>query len=275
VTDLSWQYDGPKLSIEAMARRWRLKLDDPQPGVALWDGQDSGRLLALENVSTIGRRDEHAFDGSSLVSFDCHRGRVQATFVPPAWPGLSVRASWEPTPDQDGFDLEVQVSVTTTAVFRCLEVGIASSWLETPESSPSALDYRVQPRDLQAATHTYDGRESLVRLRRLTTLPIPSTSPHILRPQLSPGDTGIAGKRYVEMVRPNDCARRIVGERDPGDAPTQGALSIQYGLFGHDLEKGVVLRGRIRGIWLTGNASETDIGRHHEAFLREPPSLGP
>ena len=233
------------------------------------------RRLCLEHVSTIGRQDEGAFDGPSLVSFERHRGRIQATFAPPAWHGLSVRATWELTPDLDGFDLQVQVSVTTSAAFRRLEVAIGSSWSEAPESSPPDLDYRVQPRDVQAAALSYDGREPSGRLERLTTLPIPSSSPHILRPQLGREAVGIAGERYVEMVQPNDCARRIVGERNPGAAPMHGAWSIRHGLFGHDLEKGVVLRGRIRGIWLDSDASADDVRRLHEAFLREPPALGP
>jgi hypothetical protein len=76
------------------------------------------------------------------------------------------------------------------------------------------------------------------------------------------------------MVRPDDCARRITGEAARPAAGTSGVVSVRYGLFGHDLEKGVVLRARLRGLWLD-LASEDEVRRHHDAFLREPPALGP
>jgi hypothetical protein len=77
------------------------------------------------------------------------------------------------------------------------------------------------------------------------------------------------------MVRPNDCARRIVGETPAGGQTASGRISIRYGLFGHDLEKGVVLRGRIRGIWVDSPSPEPEALRRYEMFVSEPPPLGP
>ena len=79
----------------------------------------------------------------------------------------------------------------------------------------------------------------------------------------------VAGRDYVEMVQANDCARRVLSK------PAAGAFSIDHELFGHDLEKGVVLRGRIRGIWIESHSPEDEIRRRYDEFLDEPPSLGP
>ncbi len=275
MTDREWQGDGPNFLIEAAGRRWSLDLRQPQPGLRWSDGHDSARLLALHHIAAPGRRDERAFEGSSLVSLEHHRGRVQATFVPRAWHGLTVRATWEPTPHEDGFDLEVQASVTSPGVLRRVEVVIASSWSGATGDRPPAVAYRVEPRDVHAAALSYDGREPPGVLHSLTTLPIPSDFPDTPSPHIHREPRPPRNRWYIEMVQPNDCARRIVGEGSAGADTVAGGLSIRHGLFGHDLEKGVVLRGRIRGIWIDSPSPEPEARRRLEAFVSEPPPLGP
>ena len=70
----------------------------------------------------------------------------------------------------------------------------------------------------------------------------------------------------MEMVRPEDASRRI----SEGKLPF---TTTRYGLFGHDLEKGVVLRARLRGLWLplTGAMTRTEAEFQH--FLTQPPPL--
>jgi hypothetical protein len=69
------------------------------------------------------------------------------------------------------------------------------------------------------------------------------------------------------MIHPHDASRRLV-ERD---GETSAITSARYALFGLDLEKGVVLRGRLRGVWLQeGDAADDHVRR----FLEEPPPLG-
>jgi hypothetical protein len=68
---------------------------------------------------------------------------------------------------------------------------------------------------------------------------------------------------YLEMVHPDDRAPRQ-GVRSPG----------RYALFGHDLERGVVLRGRLRGIWLAAEPSDTEVSRLFDEFVKEPLPLG-
>jgi hypothetical protein len=72
---------------------------------------------------------------------------------------------------------------------------------------------------------------------------------------------------YLEMVHPDDAARRVVETGAAG-------CRARYGLFGYDLERGVVLRGRLRGIWLPERPDEAGVARRLEAFLAEPLPLG-
>ena len=49
---------------------------------------------------------------------------------------------------------------------------------------------------------------------------------------------------------------------------------MRYGLFGHDLEKGVIVRGRLRGLWIPcGDFDEMSREAFRE-FLETPPPLG-
>jgi hypothetical protein len=275
VTDREWQGDGPHFLIEAAGRPWGLDLDEAQPGLRWSDARSTARLLALHHIAAPGRRDERAFERTALVSLEHHRGRVRATFAPRGWHGLTVRATWEPTPHAEGFDLEVQVTVTSPGVLRRVEVAVASSWALATTGRPPAVAYRVEPRDVLAAALSYDGREPPDVLHSLTTLPVPPTFTRSLSPQMAREPGPPRDRWYLELVQPNDCARRIIGEASaPADA-APGGISIRYGLFGHDLEKGVVLRGRVRGSWIDSPSPEPEARRRLEAFVSEPPPLGP
>ena len=52
---------------------------------------------------------------------------------------------------------------------------------------------------------------------------------------------------YVEMVQPADAARRIACGTAAASPTDRNVHSMRYELFGHDLEKGVILRARLRG----------------------------
>jgi hypothetical protein len=274
VSELAWRGEGPVFTVDRAGRTWRLALDDPNPCLSWSDDGCRARLLALEHVAAAGRCDATAFTGPSLVSWARHGSRIEATFAPPGWPGLNVRAAWQPT-GEAGFDLEVQVWMTLTEVLRRLEIGVGSVWSPVPDRSSKCPAYWVEPRDDQAAALSYDGRESRDFLASLITLPVPADSPHPLDPSLCHFVENSADPPYAEMVQPNDCARRIIGRPAVESSRRVTASWIRYGLFGHDLEKGVVLRGRIRGCWIAASRPEEDARRAYEAFLGEPPPLGP
>jgi hypothetical protein len=273
VSDFHWKGNGPEFTSSGGGRQWTLKLDEAAPGLAGTDGRTLAKLLALHEVSAVGRCEEGAFNGSTLTGFARHRGRIEATFAPPGWGGLSVRAVWGPSSAGDGVDLEVQVSATSVGVLKRLEVGVLSQWGVEFREPPLVLASQVEARDVRSAAASYDGRESASTLQRLTTLPVPASPqgvmPRILVLPESPEDAC-----YIEMVQPNDCARRII--REPAAEPSVPGmiLSTRYGLFGHDLEKGVVLRARLRGLWIRSKTPEVDARARYEQFVREPPPLG-
>jgi len=129
----------------------------------------------------------------------------------------------------------------------------------------------VAPRDARSATLSYDGRETAANLHGLTTLPIRDGSKtHVFA---LPGVE--RGVYYVEMVQPNDAARQIQMEPSHPELPRLESLILRYGLFGHDFEKGVVFRARMRACWVTSEMHAPDAVSLLQEFVEEPPPLGP
>src|SRR5262249_52612843 len=187
---------------------------------------------------------------------------------------LTIRATWIRTSVRDGVDLEVQISTTSLSELTRVEVGVFSRWGGAIADKEPVLASRVEPRDTPSAGLSYDGRESAATLQGLTTLPVPAISPHRLAPRIFAPPNG-DDTYYIEMVQPNDCARRIIGEPVGKRSARCRTLSTRYGLFGHHLEKGVVLRARLRGLWIRSQTPDVNAQALREEFLREPPPLGP
>lgn len=71
---------------------------------------------------------------------------------------------------------------------------------------------------------------------------------------------------YVEFCHPQDGIRLEIKQENK-------ETTVRYRLFGHDLEKGVILRGRVRGMLVP---RAVDLAAAHAAFERfvaEPPNL--
>lgn len=231
-------------------RRWTLRVDGPRPGLVA-EGSDLA-ILALDGLAESGRRSSRALAGSTLLRVERRHGRVEATYAPLGWGGLRVRAAWGLV-GEAGVELEVQVTARSVGRLRGLEVVVLSEWRD------GGGPRWVQPRDARSAGLGYDGRESTVA--DLTTYP--------------PGDLGSTlgggpeGWFYAQHVGAGD-ASRVIRE---GPTPHVGPRSRTH-LFGHDLERGVVLRGRVRGHWLSGNRPRAEALELDAAFRAEPPPLG-
>lgn len=257
-----WNGPGPEFDLAWGGRTWTLKVDDPSPGLRV-RGEPVGPLLGLEGVAAVGRWAPEALSGASLVSFERRFERVEATYGPQGWDDLIVRAAWSPS-GADGVDLEVQIHALSVDQLRAVEVKLASV---LPEPSGSSRPKRwVEPRDARSAALSYDGREA--DLRGLTTLPLADESAP-LAPRVLPGPWD-DGRTYIEMVHPNDAARRIT---EAGKATSLGHTT-RYGLFGYDLEKGVVLRARLRALWTNSPTARQDALELYERFKSEPLPLG-
>jgi hypothetical protein len=275
VSDFRWKGNGPEFTTVGASRPWRLHVGSSEPGPTGSDGHSVAKLLALQSVASIGRCAEQPFGGATLLGFARLRGCVQATFSPPDWGGLTIRATWGPTPLRAGMDLEVQLSATSVGQLKRVEVGIVSRWAaELAEPSPR-LEGWVEPRDIPSAALSYDGRESAATLAAWTTLPVPLPSSGTMLPRIVSLPVFDADTYYVEMVQPNDCARRVLDEPPEEPPARRASLATRYGLFGHDLEKGVVLRARLRGLWIQSQTPVDTARALFEEFLREPPPLGP
>lgn len=133
--------------------------------------------------------------------------------------------------------------------------------------------WRVSPQgvfDLEVSTLTpgkWDGLAVQTRTRLATT-----TGAHEihLEQSVQPGmviyrPQGLEVS-YVEMCHPHDgISLEVTNE--------QSSSTVRYRLFGHDLEKGVILRGRLRGMIVP---RAVDVAAAHEAyqrFIRESPNL--
>ncbi len=216
-----WTGNGPSYEIDWCGISWTLGVDRPLPGLR---SDDFGPLLGLEGVARAGFSENEILSGATLLGHECRFDRVEATYAPRDWGSLIVRAAWSPHGDF-GMDLEVQVLAMSVGELKAVEVKILSSLRDLP---PRGVHRSVEPRDPPSAALSYDGRED--DLDKLVTGP-PGDP---MGPWLA-SKTGRDGRAYVEMVRPEDASRRISEGKLPFTA-------TRYGLFGHDLEKGVVLR---------------------------------
>jgi hypothetical protein len=171
-------------------------------------------------------------------------------------------------------DLEIQISASSVGQLQAVEAFVVSRPLDIDEATGAPFPIWVQPRDRRSAGLSYDGRVAAESLRRLTTLPVRSNNDPIIPPTVLSSPWQELGGDYVEMVHPNDVARRMIIASEPPDDQGGRALATCYGLFGHDLEKGVVLRARLRGIWMTDSSLHEAAQAAYLEFLEQPPPLG-
>ncbi|WP_337177470.1 hypothetical protein [Paludisphaera sp.] len=269
-----WRRVGDRFEVDWADAVWTFGFAEGRAGL-LREGA-SGPFLALVGLAAVGRRDDAAFTADSLVDVDVVHGRLLATFEPPGWHGLTVRAGWGPCRDGRGMDLEIQASADSVGELRRLEV-MAEARPKSLVASPPEPRFMVVPRDRVAAGSSYDGREPDALLARLMTLEVARPSPDEALPD--PGgvaadpDLGFPGA-FHEIAHPDDVARDI-------STQLHAAEPIRYAFFGHDLEKGVVLRGRLRGVFLaewgaTGSERESlrsVLRLERDRFFAEPPPL--
>jgi hypothetical protein len=116
--------------------------------------------------------------------------------------------------------------------------------------------------DLQVSTLT-PGRWNGLSVRTSSLLPEGSTqrassdASLMVLHRFATGDVS-----YAEMCHPQD-----------GIGVEINKNAVHFHLFGHDLEKGVILRGRLRGIILPRQEDESLAHSSYERFIREPPNL--
>lgn len=105
-------------------------------------------------------------------------------------------------------------------------------------------------------------------------LNVPAGSPLVLRPAEGPGclvfRPGHGDRSYAEMVHPADFHEAVLCRTGP-----QGELlRVAYPLFPQPLEKGVILRARVRGAWLALRDDVRLAAGQYEALVADAPPLG-
>lgn len=231
MTSRRWEGTGPEYRIHWGGRDWALRLNAPHPGLY---AEGCGPLLGLDGVTAPGRVDRNALSGATLVEWGCRFDHVEATYKPADWGEMTVRAAWSPAPLDDAIDLLVELSARSVGDLESVEVWTVSHL--GPPSAESALSPPLSirpdaPRDAQDLT-----------------------------PWISPGP-GRDEATYIALAHPDDVRQRVVDER---------GRSVRHGLFGYDLERGVVLRGRLRAFWSRAADPSRAADEALAGWLREP-----
>jgi hypothetical protein len=242
------------------------EVGSPFAEVARWPGP----LLAIETAQVAGKR---SFPVYARAPARQRRQRGNLIDVQlPASRRCPVRLDlyWRATTSRQ---LDMEVLATTATPLEHLEVltvsrvpcadalvdaGAADTqWLSLGETTPPPARWLVLPRDREAAAFSLDGR--FPRFGEMA-LAAPFTHPLVLyRP-------AAAAWSYVEMSHPDDCARIIISRQ-------RGQAQVHFGLFGLDLEKGVIARGRLRAVFIERRDDTQSALQLCSAFMLETPRL--
>jgi hypothetical protein len=217
-----WQLIGHKVLLRTPALSASLDLMHPTEGIAdlhpALSAAAGAHLLGLESKSL------ESVTAETLVDHYARGADIIASYAESdAWP-IRVDARWQAvgTGDAQGIlaTIDLVVSVRTDRL----------------DSRPTlAVVSRIPEGDvLRLADARTSGFESLRPGEPATFERANHPGCLLFRPELGP-------QSYAEMVHPADCYRSELS------AAADGMLLIRHHLFPEELEKGVILRARIRG----------------------------
>ncbi len=151
----------------------------------------------------------------------------------------------------------VAKSLSASAELFVRAAGAPGRWLDVCAALRAGFDHLVLARDRNAAHLSLDGRPPGLDRTMLAG--------RFAAPLICYRPAGQSWS-YVEMSHPDDCVRVIIVRR-------RDAVAWSFSLFGLDIEKGVILRGRVRGAVV---ARQGDLRRAewlYRQFTAEPPHL--
>ena len=242
-----WQFHLPQASLRCGPFRASIDLTQPQRGLFDLVCGDRGNLSA--QLLGIDLPSQQAGAAAILEGYVRGSDLVAAYRPTDDWP-VHVDARWKATassPDSTAaLTVELVVSVRTDLLDSRPELAVTSVTASCETLSlVNAVEGRFEP--LAPGSRSGEGRGCvLVRL-----------------PQ--------AGISYVEMVHPADCHwdELEAFEESPG-----GPMRMAHRLFLDPLEKGVILRGRVRGVLLSREDDCRLAADCYREFAASEPSLG-
>ena len=251
MTSPAWQLEGSLARLETAALGATFDAARPSQGLtsisaAGWQLADL-RLLAMELPPSVAAEE--------LALTECYaRGNdlVTAYQERRAWP-VEIDATWRAvrSAGQDGVlgAVELVISVRTSLLESRPQLAITTT-------SPGTPALRL----VDPATARYE-----------PVSPAPGRA-QAMEPQTGPGCVVLrlpgVPLSYVEMVHPAD----FRGDRLAADGPEQ--LELRHHLFQESLEKGVLLRARIRGVLVARDGDLPAAAACYAAFAAAEPPLG-
>ena len=253
-----------------------LKLDESNPGLRnvtppFADGctEWPGPLLALRSAQASGKRPGKVQVGNERPSQRLRNNTVDIQLAAPRnWP-TRLHLYWGA---RYAGQIELQVLASTPEPIEGLEVLTFSQvpfsevmvpvghnttqWIDLQDAARVHRNWLVVPRDSAAASLSLDGR--FPRFGEMTIWSAYRIPVVLFRPPNQQWS-------YVEMSHPEDCSRIIARVR-------RGSAQVCFGLFGLDLEKGVILRGRVRAAFIDRKDDMEHVAElYHEFSVADPP----
>lgn len=256
-----WFLDGQQFSFEAGPFVGQLSAITPQLGIR--SIAVDGSSLANWNLLGVDLADATDADGAANVDYYSRGGDVVATYLPSKLRNVRIQIYWRvqvlPWVSNHCCVIDLQVSAQTDLLDSIPLVATRSTVPSGEAISPLA-NAAVTNEGISSERAVLGAAEHCV----------------ILRPHASQFS-------YVEMIHPDDVAERnakdIAGNSrksqigpGPTDVPgmSTACRTIEHRLFTGHLEKGVILRGRLRGV-IAPRADDLAIAKMaFESFLRDP-----
>jgi hypothetical protein len=259
----SWTIAGQSALADLGGLALRVDLTHPAAGVAVTlAGQGHAPPMQL-----LGVRLPSHLPGDSTALGDAYArgGDLVATYLPTPQRPLRVQVYWRlaagdwgrvPARRESPLHVERQIGPQPGLILDCL-VSVQTSLLES--ASRLAVHSHLPPGEvLRPGRGAGDA---------LQPLPVGRSE---LRRADGPGWVLLrpdgAGVSYAEMIHPDDFTFDDL-------APDDGGLRLVHRLFGGELEKGVILRARLRGAILPREADGQSARAAYEDLLRAPPPL--
>jgi hypothetical protein len=155
--------------------------------------------------------------------------------------------------------------VVTYPFTHARSVRVQVYWRAVPQEPTAATCVAAIDVQISVQTPLLDSRPGMLLCSRFTEPSIARVSVDAVKEEASPWVFGLAEDvSYAEMIHPADVATESYAE-------VNGRAQLSRSLFDGALEKGVILRARARGVFLTSaQANPDNVTALYEQFVNSP-----